>query len=285
MCTMSRRLLGIKEEGGASYKTWVGYKLSVGAAPDAHQTSARKTMFARRCPPQLQQGRCLGSCMPSRSSSSAGTRRGAPQRFSRRISALGDVEDLTLSSDLCLLWPLGVPGWSAARTPAAAAATAATAVTAAGPLARGRRGLGGGAPAAAPTEVAGLAASTEEAASTTPQGRGSEAVVFLNVRPPPTARSAPGRQGAGKGREKNGETGHKKVEKGELGECARNEMLRRAAACQWQPQKSSRESDPLKIKTSAPFARCSTAAHTGSRRWHLCFVSRAQPSLTAWHRL
>ena len=109
MCTMSRRLLGIKEEGGASYKTWVGYKLSVGAAPDAHQTSARKTMFARRCPPQLQQGRCLGSCMPSRSSSSAGTRRGAPQRFSRRISALGDVEDLTLSSDLCLLWPLGVP--------------------------------------------------------------------------------------------------------------------------------------------------------------------------------
>jgi hypothetical protein len=68
------------------------HQLSVGAAPDAHQVSTWKTMFARRCPPQLQQGRCLGSRLPSRSSSSAGMMRGAPQRFSRRISALGDVE-------------------------------------------------------------------------------------------------------------------------------------------------------------------------------------------------
>ena len=64
---------------------------------------------------QLQQGRCLGSRMPSRSSSSAGMRRGAPQRFSRRISALGDVKrsegpiikSVAMRFQLCLRLPLG----------------------------------------------------------------------------------------------------------------------------------------------------------------------------------
>ena len=84
--------IGIHHNGAAPYRQHIYTSTQCRRRTRCTSSLHLEDDVCETMPWQLQQGRCLGSRMPSRSSSSAGMRRGAPQRFSRRISALGDVK-------------------------------------------------------------------------------------------------------------------------------------------------------------------------------------------------